>query len=154
MDLIDFIGMSPYNLWRNILTPFLLVFIILWAVLKKINIFDKKINFVISLGISFMLATSNAFVIMSTYITEVSGYAMIIVFGLVIAGGTMMWGMNRGKTIYYDQNTGKLIRKLNKKIGKLRKKYRSKKDPAILDEIDRLKERVKRLEEKQRIKEI
>lgn len=126
---VDFTNMTPYELARNVFLPFILVFVILWVVLERIHIFGKRVNIVISLGISILLATTPAFTMFSTYITEVSGTGMIMIFGILIIGGTAMWALFRGRDIYYEQSgSPKKLEKLYKKKEKYLKKARAAED--------------------------
>ena len=100
---VDFSNMTPYELGRNVLLPFVLVYIILWAILEKFRIFPKRINVILSLGISVLLATTPAYTILAAYITQVSGGSMLIIFGVLLVGGTLMWALGRGRDIYYEQ---------------------------------------------------
>ena len=113
---IDFASMTPYELARNVFLPFILVFVILWVVLDRIHVFGKRVNMVVSLGISILLATTPAFTMMSAYITEVSGTGMIVIFGILLIGGTAMWALFRGRDIYSEQSGS------YRKLEKLRKK--------------------------------
>ncbi len=122
---IDFANMTPYELGRNVFLPFILVFVILWVVLERIHVFGKKVNIIISLGISILLATTPAFTMFSTYITEVSGTSMLVIFGILLIGGTAVWALSRGRDIYYEQAAPeKKIMQLEKKIEKARRKGR------------------------------
>lgn len=123
---IDFTNITPYMLGRNFLLPFILVYVILLAILEKLNVFDKKVNIVLSLGMCILFATTPGFAILSTYIAQIGGGSVIVIFGIVLVFGVAVWGFGRGKDIYYEQMAPeKKIAELNKKI----RKARSKKPP-------------------------
>jgi len=120
---VDFTAMTPYELGRNVLLPFVLVYIILWAILERMRVFGKRVNVILSLGISVLLATTPAYTIIAAYITQVSGSSMVIIFGILLVGGTLMWALGRGRGIYYEQVAiEKKIANLEKKIRKARRK--------------------------------
>jgi len=144
--MIDFSNMTSYEMGRNVLLPFLLSFIILWEVLRPIKLFNKKARLVISLGISLILTTTGSFIMMSEYISQVAGSSMVIVFGIVLIGGTILWGLRTSVDIYTDMDKDKAITKIRKKIAKLTEEYRSKKDPRIWEQIEELEKRMKKLE--------
>ena len=122
---VDFASMTPYELARNLFLPFILVFVILWVVLERIHVFGKRVNIVISLGISILLATTPAFGLLSAYITEVSGTGMLVIFGILLIGGTAMWALFRGRDIYSEQSGSyRKLEKLRKKREKYLKKAR------------------------------
>jgi low affinity Fe/Cu permease len=119
----DFANMTPYELGRNVLLPFLLVFVVLWAVLEKLHIFNRKVNIVFSLGVCIILASTPAFTVLSQFVTQISGTGMIIIFAVVLIAGTLFWAFGRGRDIYYEQVAmDKKITSLEKKIKKARKK--------------------------------
>jgi len=122
---VDFANITPYELGRNVLLPFVLVYIILWAILERLRIFPKRINVILSLGISILLATTPAYTILAVYITQVSGGSMVVIFGILLVGGTLMWAFGRGRDIYYEQvGPTKKLEKLYKRRGNYLKKAR------------------------------
>ena len=148
--LMDFSDMTYYEFGRNVILPFLLSFIILWSVLERIKFFNKRARLVISLCVSIILATTGSFIIMSEYISSVSGTSMVVIFGIVLIGGTVLWGLRAGVETYYEMDKDQAITKLRKKMAKLRKEYRVKKDPRIWEEIEDLKKRLEQLESQRR----
>lgn len=144
--LMDFSNMTYYEFGRNIILPFLLSFIILWSVLERIRFFNKSSRLIISLGISILLATTSSFIVMSEYISSVAGTSMVVIFGIVLIGGTVLWGIKSGVDTYYALDKDKAITKLREKIAKLRREYRGKRDPEILKQIKELEKRIEQLE--------
>lgn len=132
---VDFANMTPYEIGRNVLVPFILVFIILWNVLERIRIFNKKINVILSLGISILLATTPAFTFMAAYITQVSGGSMLLIFGILLVGGTLVWALGRGRDVYYEQiDSSKILKRLYKKRAKYHRKAREARDRGDQEE--------------------
>ena len=150
LGMIDLSNLTSIEMWRTIFAPFALVFIILWAVLDRMKLFGKGTNIVISLSLSLMLATTESFLIMSQYITETSGNVMIMVFGVLLIGGTGFWALKRGSEIYVEQDADKHIKSIMKKINKLRGAYKRNRDPGILDRIEELEREIKRIQQEER----
>lgn len=138
MTTIDFANMTPYELGRTVFLPFILVFVILWVVLERIHVFGKKVNIVVSLGISILLATTPAFTMLSVYITEVSGTGMLVIFGLLLIGGTAMWALFRGRDIYSEQSGSyRKLEKLRKKREKYLRKAREAREGGNMEKYRR-----------------
>lgn len=141
----DLLSMTPYEIGRNILLPFLLVFTIFYGILSMLGIFKKKSNIMISLILSILLATTPAFTTLSLYITQLGATTAIVIFGAVFILGTVFWAINRGRDIY-DETGGysrKLI-KLEKKENDLMDKYNRTDDPKKKDAIWKQVERIRR----------
>lgn len=127
-SMFDFANMTPYELGRNVLLPFLLVFVVFWAVLDKIHVFSRKVNIIISLGISVILATTPIFTMFTQYITQVGGTGMIVIFGVLLVGATLLWATGRGRDVYYEHvDDIKKIERLEKRRADLLKKAESEK---------------------------
>jgi len=103
LGIIDLSNLMSIEVWRTIFAPFVLVLIILWAVLDRMKLFGKKTNIIISLSLALMLATTQSFVLMSNYITEMSGSVMLSLFVILLVGGTLMWVLDRTRDVYYEQ---------------------------------------------------
>ena len=154
--IFDFANMNPFELGRNVFLSLILVFVILFAVLEKFNMFSKKVNIIVALGISILLATTPAFTIFSAYVIEVGGSGMLMIFGILLIGGTLMWALGRGRDIYDEQvSPTRKERKVLDKLEKLDKKLaraRGNKRQSLLRQRERLEDelRVARAERKYR----
>ena len=121
----DFSTMTPYEFGRGVLLTFILVFIVFWAILEKLRVFPKKVNVILSLGVCILLATTPAFTAFSAYITQISGTAMIFLFGVMLIGGTLAWALGRGRDVFHEQLAPeRKLMDLEKKIQKARAKGR------------------------------
>ena len=103
MALTDLIGVPTDQLFQGILLPVLIVFAILWALLNVIRVFDRKINLILSLALTGMVAFTPQFTIFTTYVAQLGAQVAIAAFFILFAVGSVMWMFGKGKGIYYEQ---------------------------------------------------
>jgi len=96
--------------------PFLILFVILWGILSALGVFDKKINLVLSVALSLIAATTEAFAIFTGYITQVAGYTAVGAFAALFIVGVAVWSISRGKGIYEEVGVTKSPSRGEKKI--------------------------------------
>jgi len=145
LDLIP--SLTLQELIFQIFLPFIFIFAILWGVLTTLKIFEKKINLVISLVITLFLASTETFVLLTTYYSQISGAFVTFVFIGLFVVGTIIWAVRRGEHVYYGtSNPSHGIDRLNKKIGQLNKKYNQKRHSGNEEEADQIHRTLMELE--------
>lgn len=129
---------SPQQLVYTVFLPFIMVFAIIFGVLQAIRLFNKKINVVLALAITFLAAYGGLFDFFSTYFLYLGPYFGVAVFVAVFVVGALAWGIGRGKEFYYQSlSPEKKLEEINKKIEKEYERYRNESDPAKKRAIDR-----------------
>ena len=118
------------------------------------KIFDKKINFVLALAFSLLIANSSWFVIFSSYIVQLGAFAAIGSFLVLMVVGFAMYSFGKGKEIYYASNVGENIKNIRKKMKKLEEKMEEEDDEGkkrhMYEEWKSLKDKVEYLEKVER----
>ena len=147
------IEMTPFELGRDFFMPFIMVFLIFWAILEKLRIFDGKTNIVLSLAVSIMLAITPAFAVIAVVITQYGALSALAIFGILFIGGSLVWGLGRGRDVYgrskgYER---KLI-KLGENKDKLMKKHDRERDDGKREAIWKVIEDIERKEKSTRAK--
>jgi len=122
LDLIP--NLSTQELIFQIFLPFVLIFAILWGIISALRLFDNRVNLIISLVITILLASTEAFVTLTVFYTQLgASFVFLLFIGLFFVGGTM-WALNRGKDIHHETSSPtKALDRINKHIGKLEHKY-------------------------------
>lgn len=145
--------LAPWELINTLFIPFIVIFVILWGILSAIGFFKKnrKINGVIALGITLFLASTDLFPMLSQWMIQLGSMTAVVVFLLIFVGGVIIWGVNRGRDIYFDTSSkGNRLKKLQKELSKEMEKYRkegnAKKRKNIWKRIDRLEREIKQIE--------
>jgi len=138
----DIIGIPTDQLFQGILLPVLIVFAILWALLNSIRVFNRKINLVLSLALTAMIAFTPQFTIFTTYVAQLGAQVAISAFFILFAFGSIMWMFGRGRGIYYEMvSPAKKMEMLNKKYSQYMQKAREAEDR---NDGDSYKEWIKR----------
>lgn len=148
MTILDLLAGEPSQLLHTVFLPFLVIFAIFWGVLSVMKIFGRKINIVLSLALTIIIASTDAFALISTYLAQYTAYTAIAAFTIVFIFGTVMWALRSGREIYYKQVPTRELQNIRKKIAKLRDKYHKAPDrekPAILKQIMTLEEKERQL---------
>jgi hypothetical protein len=129
MALEELLPVSIYELFPNILLPFLLTFIILYAVLTLTRIFSNKINIVLAFGFTIFAGYAGFFEWMATWFARSMALVVIAIFGIVFVLGSLTWGLGRAKESYYGfLSPGKKLDKLYKEREKILKQIKNTRD--------------------------
>jgi len=130
MELIDLLNLPLEELVRAFLLPFLILFAVMWGILSAVGIFNRKINIVLSFGLSLLATFTPQFGLFATYLSQFGGQFAIAAFFIVFVIGVAMWGFGRGRDIYREQTGGstKELEKLQKQREKYLKKARDAED--------------------------
>ncbi len=148
MALTDLLTLPPEQLGTQIFLPFILIFAILWGLLSMMPIFNRKINMILAIGITVLVANTQYFILFTQLTAQYIGFAAVAVFGVVLIFGILQWGLHRGRDIYEDAGgrSYKKIERLDKEIAKLERKIAATDDPAkkrayqrTIEEIERQK---------------
>lgn len=104
-DLLSTLGVNvPFDqLFQTLLLPALIVFAILWALLNSFRVFGRRVNLVLSIGLTIMATLTPQFPIFATYVAQLGMQIAIVSFFLLFAFGSIMWMFGKGKGIYYEQ---------------------------------------------------
>jgi len=152
MALTDFLGpLQVENLFQEFFLPFILTFVIFWGLLEVLRIFNRKINLVLSLGITIAAAYGGLFTILSNFLLRLGALAGVIAFALIFVVGVVIWAFRSGADII---SPGRRSRKIRERIEKLYDKLARTGNPAkrraIVEEIKKLEveERVAIAEER------
>lgn len=122
-------GVSTNQLFQGILLPVLIVFAILWALLNSIRVFDRKINLVLALALTIMVAASPLFATLVNVVTTIGVEVALGAFFILFAFGSIMWMFGRGRGIYYEMvSPMKKMEVLNKQYSKYMQKAREAED--------------------------
>ncbi len=145
MELAELFDIPIETLFRGFFLPFVLIFTIFWAILSSLGVFNKKINFILSLAFSLLVATTPQFTMLTTYIAQLSGEVAIVAFGLLFGFGALLWAIGRGRDIYDESGSyHRRLIKLEEKENNLMNKYNRTTDPNKKDVIWKQIERIRR----------
>jgi len=122
LDLIP--NISTQELIFQIFLPFILIFAILWGIISALRLFDSRVNLIISFVITILLASTEAFVTLTIFYTQLgASFVFLLFIGLFVVGGTM-WAFNRGRDIHHETSSPtRALDRINKHIGKIERKY-------------------------------
>lgn len=153
MDLIELMSLPLEQVIRTFLLPFLILFAIVFAILTTLNIFKRKINIVVALGLTILASSTEQFTLFTLYLTQLGGQFALTAFFIVFILGVSMWALGRGREIYYEQlapsgRLKKLYKDLEDEYKKLRRATNKAKKRAILRNIERLEKKIKLEESK------
>lgn len=154
---------NPNAFVLNVMLPFLLIFVIIWGMLRMIKIFGadataNKINLVIAFVITVFASFTDAWGVIVGLAAGTGQFAYIMFF-VVFVLGTIFWAIGRSRGIYMEHGVGggthlNDIKKISKELSKLYNKYREAeyagnqgKMKVIGDDIRKLEERKKFLYE-------
>ncbi len=153
MGLFEILTQSaPSELLYNFLLPFLLIFAILWGMLSAIKVFDKRINIVISLIITLLVANSTYFISLSQFIGQLGGYTALIAFGILFILGIGMYSFGKGSDIYSEHMPKwRKLKTIRQQKSELRKELQKAKDRGEREKMHSIYEQLKRLEEEEDI---
>lgn len=145
MALENFLTAPVQELVYQLFLPFLILFVILWGVLSSLNVFGKKINLVLALGLCTIIVPTEAFAIFARYLTALSGYAAVGAFAVLFIFGITVWSIGKGRDIYHGAlEPTRKERRINEKLEKSRKKLADERDQkkkkALIEEIKNLKD--------------
>jgi len=148
----DLLATTPNELLYTMFLPFIIVFAIFFGVLSSLRFFSKKINLVLSLALTVTAAYGGLFTWVATYLMPFGAYFGVAAFAIVFFVGIAIWGLGRGKDIYYESVGGeKKLEEINKKIEKLYEKYRNESNPEkkralynTIMELEREREHIRR----------
>ncbi len=154
MALEEFFTLSAQEMMYQLLLPFLIIFVILWGILSKLNLFERKVNLVLSLSLSIIATSTEAFAMLSNYMTEISGYTVLIAFTALFIFGVATWSLRTGGEIYgihepISRREKRILKEMEKVNKKLKKAKGAKKD-RLLKEIKILEDELKVAEAKRK----
>lgn len=146
MVLEQYLPVSIYELFPTIVLPFLLIFIIFFAVLSLIRVFNKKTNVVLALVFTLFAGYGGLFNWITTWVAQSMAYVAISILVIVFVLGSLMWGFGKTKKIYYEtvsseEKLRKLLErkeKLMDEIIKAREKGDEKKEKARIEELKKI----------------
>lgn len=141
----DLLNMPVEVIFRGLILPLLIIFAIIWGILSSIRVFGRKVNIILSLSITVLIATTPQFSLLVAYITQMGGNVAIVAFGILLIFGTLAWAFRSGRDIY-DEAGGysRRLMKLDEKESKLMEKYNKTGDPHKKDSIWKEVERIRR----------
>jgi len=138
--------LSIQDLIYTVILPFVITFAVLWGVLEAIKLFNRKVNIVLALAITFVAAYGGLFTLLSTYFLQFGALFGVAAFVIVFVVGVIAWAFGRGKEFRYEflrpeeksQKLGERIEKLYKELEKARDRGDEGKMRAIAEEIRKL----------------
>jgi len=119
----DLLTLTTHELFSGVFLPFIIIFAIFFGALSALRIFSRKINIVLSLALTVAAGYGGVFTWFSSFIMPFGAYFGVIAFVIVFIVGIAMWGLGRGKEIYYENLAPEeKLKKIDKDIAKLEKK--------------------------------
>ncbi len=152
MTLIDLLNLPTDQLFTNFFLPFILIFAILWGLFSMISIFNRKINIILAIGITLLVANTEYFVLLSTTVFQYSGFAGVVVFGVVLIFGIIRWGFSRGEDIYdVSGHSRRKFEKLAKDKAKHVKKLAQARDRGDTAAVQAESEIIKKIDDEMKV---
>lgn len=154
MTVLDYLSsLEAADMFYYVFVPFIMIFAILFGILSALGVFSRKTSMIISLCLTLIVASTESFVMFSTYVAQLGAYFAFAVFGIVFFLGITMWGWGHGKEIYGQSlDMQNKIKKIDERIQKEWKEYdRTRSDykkSAIYRRIEKLKKNKEALEAK------
>lgn len=127
VTIFEIAQLTPQELIYQLFLPFILTYVIFFAVLQMISLFNKKINLILSLAITVMIAASPIFAWITSLITQYGAYTALGAFIAVFVIGIGAWTFKRSRA--YITGTPEEAHRLENEIKKLREKMERESDP-------------------------
>jgi len=115
------------QLFFEFFLPFALTLVIMFAVLQMTRLFRNRINLMISLIVTILVATTPLFGKLATMVSRWGSYTALIAFVAVFIVGVLSWTFRKGGE--YVTGTIDEIRRLKNEIRKLENKMRTEGNP-------------------------
>ncbi len=153
MAILELITQSTADqLLFNFFLPLILIFTLLWGALTQLGVLNRKVNAVLALAISLLIANSELFVIFSTYVAQLGAYSALAIFAVVFIVGMIFYGFGKGKEIYYESGMPhKKIKNINTEIAKLEKKMAEARDRGDTAKAEAYARTIEKLERELRV---
>ncbi len=146
MVLEEYLPVSIYELFPNIVLPFLLTFTIFFAILTLIKLFPKKTNLVLSLSFTFFAWYGGLFGWMTTWLAKSIASFTIAIFAVVFILGALAWGFGATKKSFYKSFPEKKLENLYKRREKLLKELKKARDKQDKEKMRSLIEQIRELD--------
>lgn len=146
MVLEEYLPVSIYELFPNIVLPFILTFTIFFAILTLIKLFPKKINLVLSLSFTFFAWYGGLFGWMTTWLAKSIASFAIAIFAVVFILGALAWGFGATKKSFYKSFPEKKLENLYKRREKLLKELKKARDKQDKEKMRSLIEQIRELD--------
>lgn len=149
--ILEMFKLTPQELIFKLFLPFILTLIILFAVLQMVGVFKRRINLVISLIATIMIATTPLFAKMATWISQFGAYTALIAFIAVFVIGVGAWAFRRsseyiGGAIEADIDLKKLYKKRAKLLEEIERTSSDRERAAKYDELEHIDRIIRRRE--------
>ena len=147
MALVEILTQGTFtDLLYNFFLPFVFTFLILYSVIRLLRLFNNRISLVLSLIITLFFANTEAFVTLTTTMSQFTGgFAVALFFALFIVGA-VQYAIGRGRDWQREYgDTNKEVEHLNKEIAKWEEKLR---DADTDEEKDEIAETIEQLEKR------
>ncbi len=143
--------LTPQELIFQLFLPFIITLIIFFAVLQMVGFFSKKINLILSIGITIAVASTPLFSTIATWIGQYSAYTALAAFFIVFVLGIGTWSFRRGREYLggmtsEDADLKKLYKRRTKLIEEIDRTDSDNKRAALYDELEHIDKRIKYLE--------
>lgn len=148
IDLFEFL----FNTW----VPFLISFVLIYGVLEGIKIFNRRINFMISLLLSLAFLTSPAFKIFSEIFTSYAAFFVIatlvavFIVGSLVHGGRKIIQIEKRELEERLKAVNEKIRKKEEELERARREGKEEQAAQISKELEDLKRKKSEIEERLR----
>lgn len=119
MSIFYFFTLPPQEFIFKFWVPFLISFTLFFAILEGVKIFNKKINFIISLSATLLFANSPFFITFSEYFTAYAAFFVFAAFIALFGVGVMVMGGKRLKAIWIEEE----LKKINQELEIKRKQF-------------------------------
>jgi hypothetical protein len=120
VDITQLTQLTPHDLIYQFFLPFILTYTIFFAVLQLLPLFSKRINLIISLVITILIAVSPMWVKIVTIMTQYGVFSAVGAFFAVFVVGVWAWAFRKSRE--YATGTPDDIRRLEKDIRNKKKK--------------------------------
>lgn len=155
VTIFEIAQLTPEQLIYQLFLPFILTLVIFFAALQMIGLFSRKINLILSLAITIMVATSPIFAWITNLITQFGAYTALGAFIAVFVIGIGAWTFKRSRE--YITGIGEEhseLRRLYKERAKLEEKMErtlnERERRAIADRLEYIDRNIRYLETKLR----
>jgi len=139
--ILEMFQLSPQELIFKLFLPFIITLVIFFAVLQMVGLFSRKINLIISLAVTIMIATTPLFATIATWISQFGAFTALIAFVAVFVIGIGAWAFRRSReyiagALEADIELKKLYKKRAKLLEKLERTSSDRTRAAIYDELE------------------
>jgi hypothetical protein len=147
--ILELTSLTIPQLFFEFFLPFALTLVIIYAVLQMTRLFKSKINLMISLIVSIMVATTPLFGTMASMISRWGSYTALIAFIAVFIIGIGAWAFRRGSeylggAIEAERDLRRLYKRRAKLLNEIERTSDDNKRAAKYDEAEDIDKRIRR----------